>query len=274
MWRWGLRSISQTVFWGCRCQSTKGSAQQKPKLRHLEDATSAAFPATASPGARRRWWGLTNFFDLYVLPLYSPWNNKMTYKDHQNAFSVNIFHFIWLIKAGFKTAIIHYFSCWVWIPAISPSVRAALWRLRCPSLQFDLTKREPEPPAPTMGPGILEAGGDFNPPESPPSRDFYPDYIITVIVPLVLAIVLCLMLAYIMFGRREGVYVSVYSKLSTAELRSRKDNSIIFHLLLLSFYVGAQKELICLWMLKFVTIFVNWSMSCLSFYLLPMVLWH
>ncbi|XP_071758003.2 alpha-sarcoglycan [Centroberyx gerrardi] len=75
----------------------------------------------------------------------------------------------------------------------------------CKTELIDLSKQEPAPPAPTMGPGILEAGGDFNPPESPPSRDFLPDYIVTVIVPLILAIILCLLLAYIMFGRREGV---------------------------------------------------------------------
>lgn len=62
-----------------------------------------------------------------------------------------------------------------------------------------------------MGSGILEDGGDFNPPESPPSRDFFPDYIVTVIVPLILAIILCILLAYIMFGRREGVYAPVYN---------------------------------------------------------------
>lgn len=77
------------------------------------------------------------------------------------------------------------------------------------SLQIDLTKQEPAPPAPTAGSGILEDGGDFSPPESPPSRDYFPDYIVTVIVPLILAIVLCLLLAYIMFGRREGVYASL-----------------------------------------------------------------
>ncbi|XP_068439200.1 alpha-sarcoglycan [Clinocottus analis] len=77
----------------------------------------------------------------------------------------------------------------------------------CKTELFDLTKREPAPPPPAVGSGILEdgGGGDFDPPESPPSRDFFPDYIVTVIVPLVLAIVLCLLLAYIMFGRREGV---------------------------------------------------------------------
>lgn len=69
--------------------------------------------------------------------------------------------------------------------------------------------QEPTPPAPTVGSGILEAGGNFDPPESPPSRDYFPDYIVTVIVPLILAIVLCVLLAYIMCGRREGVYVSL-----------------------------------------------------------------
>ncbi|XP_041818936.1 alpha-sarcoglycan [Chelmon rostratus] len=75
----------------------------------------------------------------------------------------------------------------------------------CKTELFDLTKEQPTPPPPTVGSGILEAGGDFEPPESPPSRDFFPDYIVTVIVPLILAVILCLLLAYVMFGRREGV---------------------------------------------------------------------
>ncbi|KAK2820632.1 hypothetical protein Q5P01_023591 [Channa striata] len=75
----------------------------------------------------------------------------------------------------------------------------------CKTELFDLTREQPAPPPPTMGSGILEDGGDFDPPESPPSRDYFPDYIVTVIVPLILAIILCLLLAYIMFGRREGV---------------------------------------------------------------------
>ncbi|XP_056285210.1 alpha-sarcoglycan [Pseudoliparis swirei] len=75
----------------------------------------------------------------------------------------------------------------------------------CNTELFDLTRWKPAPPAPAMGSGILEDGGDFSPPESPPSRDFFPDYIVTVIVPLILAIILCLLLAYIMFGRRQGV---------------------------------------------------------------------
>lgn len=62
-----------------------------------------------------------------------------------------------------------------------------------------------------MGSGILETGGEFDPLESPPSIDFFPDYMVTVIVPLIIAIVLCLLLAYIMFGRREGVYALIYS---------------------------------------------------------------
>ncbi|KAK2884553.1 alpha-sarcoglycan isoform X1 [Channa argus] len=75
----------------------------------------------------------------------------------------------------------------------------------CKTELIDLTKQEPAPPAPTMTSGILVDGGDLNPPESPPSRDYLPDYIVTVIVPLILAIILCLLLVYIMFGRREGV---------------------------------------------------------------------
>lgn len=75
----------------------------------------------------------------------------------------------------------------------------------CKTELFDLSQQTPAPPGPTMGPGIVEEGGDFDPPESPPSRDYFPDYIVVVIVPLIIAIVLCLLLAYIMFGRREGV---------------------------------------------------------------------
>ncbi|XP_039990576.1 alpha-sarcoglycan [Xiphias gladius] len=75
----------------------------------------------------------------------------------------------------------------------------------CKTELFDLTKQEPAPPAPEMGSGILEAGGDFDPSESPPSREYFLDYIVTVIVPLILAIILCLLLACIMYGRREGV---------------------------------------------------------------------
>ncbi len=76
-------------------------------------------------------------------------------------------------------------------------------------LQFNLSVAVPTTPAPTMGSGILEDGGDFNPPESPPNRDYYLDYIVTVIVPLIIAIILCLLLAYVMYCRREGVYASV-----------------------------------------------------------------
>lgn len=78
-------------------------------------------------------------------------------------------------------------------------------------MQFDLTQQEPTPPPPTVGSGILEAGVDFIPLESPPSRDLFPDYIVAVIVPLIIAIVLSLLLAYVMFCRREGVYVYILS---------------------------------------------------------------
>ncbi|XP_073346054.1 alpha-sarcoglycan [Pagrus major] len=75
----------------------------------------------------------------------------------------------------------------------------------CKTELFDLTKQEPAPPPPTVGSGIMETGVEFDPLESPPSRDFFPDYLVTVIVPLILAIILCVLLAYVMFCRREGV---------------------------------------------------------------------
>lgn len=91
------------------------------------------------------------------------------------------------------------------------SITAPSLLISSPFHQFDLTKQEPSPPPPTLGSGILESGGEFDPIESPPSIDFFPDYMVTVIVPLIIAIVLCLLLAYIMFGRREGVYALDYS---------------------------------------------------------------
>ncbi|KAM6951522.1 alpha-sarcoglycan [Aplochiton taeniatus] len=75
----------------------------------------------------------------------------------------------------------------------------------CKTTLTDLSTRGPAPPAPTMGSGILEAGGVYDPAESPPSRDYLPDYIVTVVVPLALAIILCLLLSYVMCCRREGV---------------------------------------------------------------------
>ncbi|KAM9831226.1 alpha-sarcoglycan [Neosynchiropus ocellatus] len=75
----------------------------------------------------------------------------------------------------------------------------------CSTELFDLTQQEPSLPPPTVGSGILDAGEVFQPPESPESRDYFPDYIVTVIVPLILALVLCLLLTYVMCGRREGV---------------------------------------------------------------------
>ncbi|XP_021176748.2 alpha-sarcoglycan isoform X2 [Fundulus heteroclitus] len=89
----------------------------------------------------------------------------------------------------------------------------------CKTELFDLTKVAPAPPSPTMGSGILEDGGYFDPPESPPDRDYFPDYIVTVIVPLIIAVLLCLLLAYIMYGRREGV----------AKRNARTNNIQLYH---------------------------------------------
>lgn len=62
--------------------------------------------------------------------------------------------------------------------------------------------------APTPGPGILDAGEFYDPPESLPDREFLADYLVTMLVPLLLALILCLILTYIMCCRREGLYVS------------------------------------------------------------------
>ncbi|XP_062859479.1 alpha-sarcoglycan [Trichomycterus rosablanca] len=75
----------------------------------------------------------------------------------------------------------------------------------CKSTLIDLSRPVPPAPVPTMGSGILEWGGEFNPPDSPPEREFLPDYIVTVIVPFALALLLCLLLAYVMCCRREGL---------------------------------------------------------------------
>ncbi|XP_067100955.1 alpha-sarcoglycan [Osmerus mordax] len=75
----------------------------------------------------------------------------------------------------------------------------------CKSTLIDLSRPVAAPPAPSMGSGVLEAGGQYDPLDSPPTRDYFLDYIVTVLVPLVLAILLCLLLAYIMCCRREGV---------------------------------------------------------------------
>nr|XP_015217641.1 PREDICTED: alpha-sarcoglycan [Lepisosteus oculatus] len=75
----------------------------------------------------------------------------------------------------------------------------------CHTSLADLSTEAPPSPAPTWGSGILDDGGFYDPPESPEGRDYFLDYIGTVIVPFVLAIVLCLVLAYVMCCRREGV---------------------------------------------------------------------
>lgn len=176
MWRWGRSSTSQTASWWCWNQSMRNSARQGARSRSRGAVTSAAFPATASVGAKRSWWG------VFVNSL---WEHSQEMKEE-----CCVLVKLEPIKKKYQRS--------------SPNAHFFLL------FQFDLTKQQPSPPPPTVGTGILESGGDFDPLESPPSIDFFPDYIVTVIVPLIIAIVLCLLLAYIMFGRREGVYAVIY----------------------------------------------------------------
>ncbi|XP_026860916.2 alpha-sarcoglycan [Electrophorus electricus] len=75
----------------------------------------------------------------------------------------------------------------------------------CRSTLIDLSRPVPPAPLPTVGSGILAWGGEFDPPVSPPAKNYIPDYIVTIIIPFVFAIVLALILAYVMCCRREGV---------------------------------------------------------------------
>ncbi|NXY81236.1 SGCA protein, partial [Alcedo cyanopectus] len=63
----------------------------------------------------------------------------------------------------------------------------------------------PGTPVPTWGSGVLEEGGDFQPPTEATLQDLLPGYLVTLLVPLVVALLLCLLLGYIMCCRREGV---------------------------------------------------------------------
>ncbi|TRY88634.1 hypothetical protein DNTS_028845 [Danionella cerebrum] len=75
----------------------------------------------------------------------------------------------------------------------------------CKSVLLDVSRPVAPAAVPTVGSGVLAWGGNFTPPESPPERDFFPEYIGIVIVPLVLVLLLCVVLAYVMCCRREGV---------------------------------------------------------------------
>ncbi|XP_068275010.1 alpha-sarcoglycan isoform X2 [Nyctibius grandis] len=60
-------------------------------------------------------------------------------------------------------------------------------------------------PGPLWGPGVLEEGGDFQPPTEVPPQDLLPGYLVTLLVPLAAAALLCLLLGHLMCCRREGV---------------------------------------------------------------------
>ncbi|NXS41637.1 SGCA protein, partial [Balaeniceps rex] len=63
----------------------------------------------------------------------------------------------------------------------------------------------PTAPGPAWGSGVLEEGGDFQPPTEVPPRDLLPGYLVTLLVPLAVAALLCLLLGHLMCCRREGV---------------------------------------------------------------------
>ncbi|XP_041282215.1 alpha-sarcoglycan isoform X3 [Onychostruthus taczanowskii] len=71
----------------------------------------------------------------------------------------------------------------------------------------NLTLVEPSPstPGPEWGPGVLDEGGDFEPPSEVAPRELLPSFLVTLLVPLAVAALLCLLLGHLMCCRREGV---------------------------------------------------------------------
>ncbi|NXH17640.1 SGCA protein, partial [Bucco capensis] len=56
----------------------------------------------------------------------------------------------------------------------------------------------PTAPGPMWGSGVLEEGGDFQPPTEVTPQDFLPGFLVTLLVPLLVALLLCLLLGYLM----------------------------------------------------------------------------
>ncbi|XP_064255657.1 LOW QUALITY PROTEIN: alpha-sarcoglycan [Passer domesticus] len=63
----------------------------------------------------------------------------------------------------------------------------------------------PRTPGPEWGPGVLEGGGDFEPPGDVAPRELLSPFLVTLLVPLAVAALLCLLLGHLMCCRREGV---------------------------------------------------------------------
>ncbi|XP_061203816.1 alpha-sarcoglycan [Neopsephotus bourkii] len=63
----------------------------------------------------------------------------------------------------------------------------------------------PTEPGPMWGSGVLDEGGDFQPPTEVPPKDLLPGFLVTLLVPLAVAALLCLLLGHLMCCRREGV---------------------------------------------------------------------
>ncbi|KAM9296265.1 alpha-sarcoglycan [Gastrophryne carolinensis] len=101
----------------------------------------------------------------------------------------------------------------------SPQIRRQCWEGRAPRLCPELSQEnfiidwcnvslvadpEPSPPPPNIE--ALEFEGEFNPPaETLEEINYFPDYLLTLLLPALIALLLCVLLSYIMCCRREGV---------------------------------------------------------------------
>lgn len=92
------------------------------------------------------------------------------------------------------------------MPASPPPQRRPHLFPLIPPPQFQLeVLPTPTTPGPLWGPGVLEDGGDFQPPTESPAQDLLPGFLLTLLVPLAVAALLCLLLGHLMCCRREGV---------------------------------------------------------------------
>ncbi|NXN92746.1 SGCA protein, partial [Rhinopomastus cyanomelas] len=82
---------------------------------------------------------------------------------------------------------------------------APRFSIRWCNLTLVQVRPSPVTPGPTWGSGVLEDGGDFQPPTEVAPQDLIPGFLVTLLVPLAVALGLCLLLGHLMCCRREGV---------------------------------------------------------------------